>query len=124
MEPYNPDKRYFGPQGSRLCAIIPEYPRGVPQVRYIFNMAGYNHDGGYEGERRKGFFGWLRDVHERYTVDKKLLEDLLNGIDGACERGIITPAEADDCDNYAHQAYIAIRAGGWVYFRKGNEEEE
>jgi len=42
MEPYDPDKRYFGPQGSRLCSIIPEYPIGIPQAQPLFNYAGYS----------------------------------------------------------------------------------
>lgn len=121
MKPYDPDKRYFGPQGSKLCAIIPEYPRGIPQIQQVFNKAGYNHDGGYEGEKRKGFWGWFKDARDRYRIDKKLLADLLSGIDYACERGMITGPEADECDAYAHQAYIAIRAGGWMYFRTDGE---
>jgi len=123
MEPYDPNKRYFGPQGSKLCAIIPEYPLGIPQAQPIFNRGGYVHDRGYEGERRGGFFGWWWDACERRKIDKQLLTDLLTGIDHACERGELSVAEADRCDTYAHLAYDAIRVGGWVFFRKSNSEE-
>lgn len=116
--PYDPNIRYFGPQGSKLCAIIPEYPKGIPQARNIFNIPAYSHDKGYEGERRKGFFGWIKDAIERRKIDKEFLSSMLDGISSACDRGILSPEEADECDDYAYLAYDAVRIGGWAFFRK------
>ena len=121
MKPYDPNKRYFGPQGSWLCKLIPEYPKGIPQARPIFNFAGYNHDGGYEGNGRSGFWGWIYDAIERRNIDKALLNDLLEGIISYEEQGILSEEEADECAEYAYVAYEAIRAGGGFFFRQDKD---
>lgn len=124
MEPYDQTKRYFGPQGSWLCKLIPEFPAGIPQAQPIFNRGGYTHDRGYEGNKTGGFWGWLRDAMDRRKVDRQLLTDLLVGIAHAEDQGILSESEADRCDDYAHLAYDAIRAGGWMFFRKKEEKED
>jgi len=121
MEPYDPNKRYFGPQGSWLCKLIPEYPAGIPHAQPIFNEAGYHHDVGYEGEERKGFFGWILDAMERRKIDIKLFNDLLDGINTYEEQGILSEEEADTCEAYAKVSYEAIRAGGGFFFRKNKD---
>jgi len=123
MEEYNKDKRYFGPQGSWLCKVIPEFPPGIPKAQPIFNRGGYVHDRGYEGTKTKGFWGWLKGAIDRRRVDQQLLSDLLNGIQHACERGILSEEEANRCDDYAHLSYTAIRGAGWAFFRTTKNEE-
>lgn len=124
MEPYDPNKRYFGPQGSKLCAIIPEYPKGIPQARPVFNYAGYLHDGGYTGERRSGFMGWLWDAKDRYQIDKEMLANIKKGTKRLQKVGGITKEEAEECIGYGKLAYGAIRLGGWNFFRVSDVVDE
>ncbi len=123
MESYDPNKRYFGPQGSRLCNIIPAYPPGVLPCKAIFNKAGYNHDGGYNGKRRSGFFGRILDAYDRWRIDQELLTELQDGIKALYDEGMISFEQAKASHAYANLAYNAIRAGGWLYFRTGEDNE-
>jgi hypothetical protein len=119
MEPYNPNERYFGPQGHWLCAFIPEFPRGMPVLRQKFNKPAYNHDGGYEGEKRSGFMGKIRDQWERWGIDKTFLREMNEGINQDFMDGQITKEQLRIAADYANLAYNAVRAFGWSFFRKG-----
>lgn len=118
MGPYDPTKRYFGPQGSQLCKVIPEYPIGIPTLKSVFNKAAYHHDVGYTGERRSGFWGKILDAIERRKIDKKFKEDMIAGIAYQESKRIISEEQADDAIDYAELAYSAVRLGGWTFFRK------
>lgn len=118
---YDPNKRYFGPQGNWLSEIIPPFPKGMPQLRHIFNYAGYNHDNGYTGKRRSGFFGKITDAWERYQIDKEFLRELEDGIKNAFEARMINADQYADATMYARTAYAAVRAGGWAFFRTSEE---
>ena len=122
MEDYDPNKRYFGPQGSQLCKVIPEYPPTVPQLKGVFNRSGYNHDKGFTGKRRKGFFGWLKDAWERWGIDDRFLEDMQLGIEAALMSGEITEDQAEIAHAYAKLAHKSVRAAGWTFFRTGEED--
>lgn len=119
MEPYDPDKRYFGPQGSPLCKLIPEAPPTVPQLESVFNRAAYSHDGGYEGNRRSGLRGLIKDYFERRRIDKKFLDDMELGIMQYLSEGKITEEQTDIALLYANVAYKAVRKLGWTFYRKG-----
>jgi len=116
MEPYDPDKRYFGPQGSPLCRLIPEAPPTVPQLEPVFNRAAYNHDVGYSGKRKKGILG---EYFERKRIDEKFLYDMELGIMQYLAEDKITEEEADISILYASIAYKAVRKLGWTFYRKG-----
>ncbi len=117
VEPYDPKKRYFGPQGSPLCRFIPESPIGIPQLQPVFNIAAYNHDAGYEGCRRSGWFSYILDAMERREIDRKFKRDIMEGITKYFIESRINDDEADTAEEYAELAYNAVRLGGWSFFR-------
>ena len=119
MEPYDPDKRYFGPQGSPLCKLIPEAPPTVPQLEPVFNRAAYNHDVGYSGKRKSGILGYIKDFFERKRIDEKFLDDMELGIMQYLAEDKITEEQADIALLYAKIAYKAVRKLGWTFYRKG-----
>lgn len=121
MEEYDPNKRYFGPQGSQLCKIIPPSPPGMDQLIPVYNKPAYNHDVGYTGKRRSGFFGKLKDAWERWGIDKDFLIEMVDGIQDAFHEGEITESEFKVAMAYARLAYKAVRAAGWTFFRTGDE---
>lgn len=119
MKPYDPEIQYFGPQGHWLSEFIKPYPPGIPQLRSVFNKAGYNHDFGYMGDRMSGFLGWLKDAWRRLGVDEDFLNEMEEGIYAALDEGIIEPWQADIALSYAKAAYIAVRGAGWKFYKNG-----
>lgn len=117
MLPYDPTKRYFGPQGSDLCYLIPEAPLGIPQLKPVFNKAAYSHDVGYSGLRRTGWLAWILDAIERRNIDKKFKSDILKGVTQYFVEGLIDDDEADEAEDFADLAHLAVRLGGWTFFR-------
>jgi len=117
MLPYDPKQRYFGPQGSDLCYLIPPAPPGVPQLAGVFNKAAYTHDVGYSGKPCP----WWKQWFIRRAIDKKFLEDLHQGIITAYTMGELSEFQADIAEAYAEAAYKAVRLGGWSFFRKESE---
>lgn len=122
MEPYDPDKQYFGPEGNFLSEIIPKNPPGIPQLRSVFNLAAYNHDRGYEGKRRSG---WLRllDIIDRYHIDRAFYQDMADGIDRAYEKEKITFEQFEYAMKYAKISYTAVRGLGWIFFRSSDKNK-
>lgn len=120
MKPYDPSKRYFGPQDHWLCDFIPEFPPNMPVLRLKFNKPAYNHDAGYEGEKRSGFMGRIKDAWERWAIDKRFLFELNTGIEEAFNDHQITCKQMQEATAYAKAAYLAVRAVGWSFFRRGN----
>jgi len=119
MEPYDPNKRYFGPQGSPICKLIPEAPPTVPQLEPVFNRAAYTHDVGYSGTKERGFLGWIKNYIERKNIDQKFIDDMTLGIMQYLAEEKITEDEADISLLYAELAYKAVRKLGWTFYRKG-----
>jgi hypothetical protein len=118
MEPYNPNERYFGPQGHWLNIFIPPYPLGIQILKDNFNLAAYNHDKGYEGQARSGFMGKIRDQWERWGIDKTFLSEMNEAIEQAYYNEEITSFQKKIAADYANIAYDAVRALGWTFFRK------
>lgn len=118
MEAYNPNERYFGPQGHWSSKFIPPYPLGIHILKDCFNLAAYNHDKGYEGKQRSGFIGIIKDQWERWSIDKKFLREMNEGIEQAFYDGKINSLQKKIAADYANIAYEAVRALGWTFFRK------
>ena len=119
MEAYDKSKRYFGPQGSPLNALIPEAPPSVPILKEVFNHAAYDHDDGYEGELCKiPWIGWIVNYVIRRAIDKKFLKAMDDGILSYGDEGLITKEQEKIALKYAMVAYKAVRLAGWTFYRK------
>ena len=59
--PYEPAKRYFGPQGHWLCKYIPAYPPGIKELEEDFNKAAFKHGVDYSGKPSSKW--WQRIFH-------------------------------------------------------------
>jgi hypothetical protein len=115
MGPYDSTKRYFGPDGSALCKLIPTHPPDIPQLEDVFNRSGYHHDGGYEGTK-----SWWRvwyNKQSRHKVDVAFLDNMLAGIDQYLFEDKINREEADEAIDFAYTAYTLVRAGGWAFYK-------
>jgi hypothetical protein len=117
MEPFNPDKRYLGPQGHWLTDLIPPNPPTLPQLYDLWNEAAYNHDVGYDGQRRKGLFGFIKDVFERKRIDEAFHDELIDACYGI--EHFITEEQLEAALDYADLIYWAVRGGGWKFYRTG-----
>jgi len=117
MNKYDPDIRYFGPQGeSKMNQFIPAFPPGCEIVKDAYNRAGWLHDGGYDGCRRTGVWGWIKDLLERRSIDLDFRDYMLNA-----NESIRNSDDRKTADLFAEAAFIAVRAGGWKYFRTGEK---
>jgi hypothetical protein len=124
MEPYDPNKRYFGPQGSPLNKLIPQAPPTMPILQPVFNKAAYEHDCDYEGEKKKGIFGKLQNILDRRNADIKFRDKMLQGIYIAADKGTISPEQEVFAIKYAKAAYIAVRAGGWAFYKTNKDTKQ
>jgi hypothetical protein len=124
MQPYDKDKRYFGPQGSPLNKLIPQAPPTMPILQPVFNRAAYDHDGAYEGEKKKGILGKIINFLERRKADIAFRDKMIEGIHLAGVKGTISVEQEVFAKKYAKTAYAAVRLGGWVFYKTEKDTEE
>ena len=127
MKPYDPKKRYLGPQGHWLTKVIPEFPPGCEVVQPYWNEAAYNHDTDYEGEDYKGFWGWVKKWLNREQVEeaRKLSDDkfyfaLVRGIKAV--KSELKQEQRLIAEKYANIVYQSVRKGGWAFYKVSMEE--
>jgi len=124
FEKYDPDTKYFGPQGhsaSKYIHIGVEMMPINPDLKDCFedmlNRAGYAHDKAYHGERRSGFFGLWIDELARRQADKKLRNEIKYW---AFEyKDWLYQYEFKAVLGFAKATYHSIRKAGWIFFRTG-----
>jgi hypothetical protein len=124
MEPYDPKKRYFGPQGSPLNKLIPQAPPTMPILQPVFNKAAYNHDCAYEGKKEKGILGKIINILNRRKADIAFKDQMLAGINQAYYDDVISEEQKDFADKYAKTAYAAVRLGGWAFYKTSKDTKE
>ena len=115
MEPYDPQKRYLGPQGHWLSDLIPEVPPSCELVRPYWNKAAYNHDKGYEGDKELGIWGVIKNYFKRRKIDVTFYEDLLAGVESVKEH--LNESQYELAKAYANIVFTAVRSGGWSFYR-------
>ena len=115
MEPYNPHKRYLGPQEHWLTKLIPEVPPNCEVLQPYWNKAAYNHDKGYEGKKEKGIWGAIKNFFTRRKVDVTFYEELLAGIEKVKNR--LSDSQYEMAKTYANIVFTAVRSGGWNFYR-------
>jgi len=120
MGPYDPQLRYFGPDGSVLCKLIPTHPPDIPQLEDVFNRSAYHHDVGYAGT--KTWWNFWFNQRSRHKVDVAFLDNMLAGIDQYLFEDKINREEADEAIDFAYIAYNVVRASGWVFYKTDEGE--
>ena len=126
MKPYNPHKRYLGPENKPyLNKFIFPFPPGIPELKDSWNQAAYGHDSGYEGDIYAGWLGWIKKwlnrkqaEKNRAEVDDKFYRELCKGIIRI--KGQITRDQEEEAYAYAKVVYIAVQKAGWSFYKVGS----
>jgi len=127
MKPFDPNKKYLGPEGHWLSEFIPPHPPSVPELYDLWNRASYNHDKGYEGEEYSGWFGWIKKFFnrieaetERSYVDEQFETELIRAIELLKKE--LTREQVEIAYAYTAIVYKAVRKFGWSFYKTGAKE--
>lgn len=123
MEPYDSKKNYFGAEGTLMCEILGEILDFAPDIRPGINAAAYNHDVGYSGSKKTGWIDRIKNFFERKRIDKQFYTDMEEAIIAAELLCKLTQKEADLAISLADISYKAVRAGGWTFYRTGENND-
>ena len=128
MNPYDPNKRYLGPQGHWLNKVIPEYPLGAPaELKELWNQAAYRHDEDFEGDEFVGFWGWVKKYNNRKEVRREIEKANLkfgNSLILAVEktRSQMVPHEVMIAFKYANIVKDSVDKFGFAFYKTGGAE--
>lgn len=123
MKPYDSKKNYFGAEGTLLCKLLGSVLEFAPAIRNGINVAAYNHDVGYTGSKKTGWIDRIKNYFERKRLDKQFFTDMEETIIAAESLQKISQKEADLAITLADISYSAVRAGGWSFFRVGDDDD-
>jgi len=127
MKPYDPNRRYLGPENKPyLNKFIFAFPPNVPQLEEPWNQAAYDHDCGYEGEEFAGWMGWLKKLwyrsevqFERSLVDDEFYDALCKPIMKLKREFKITPQQELEAYAYAKIVHKAVERLGFAFYKTG-----
>lgn len=119
---YNPSIAYFGPEDHWLSSIIPKAPIGLEDLfKSSWNLAAFKHDVDYSlssGEPETGFIGYIKNAINRRKADKDFYNELVNSAYNLVKKTNMTVQEYEDTLEYAHLAFLAVRSGGALFYKK------
>ena len=128
MKPYDPNKRYLGPQGSQLNKYIPETPPNAPsKLKELWNEAAYYHDCDFEGDDYAGFWGWLK----KWTNKEQVKKEILDANNRFSQKLILAVERTKDqmsmnermiAYSYAKIVHEAVDRFGWAFYKTGGSD--
>lgn len=129
MEPYNPNKRYLGPQNHWLNKYIPEHPKNAPErMMDDWNEAAYEHDVDFDGDDYAGWFGWIKKWINRKKVreeiskaNQKFRDKLILSVER--HKHLMTVDTRVRSFAYANIVYQAVEGFGWAFYKVGERKD-
>lgn len=119
---YNPKVRYFGPQGSWLCKIIPAYPPGLKGLEDRWNYIAFIHDVDYSTNKKISWFTrllWLVIGNSgKDDADSRFYSGMCAEINKSIIADEISVISREYAYEYAMLSYEAVRKSGALFYKK------